>query len=257
MRAIREEEDKGTRMGWVFTPAQETFLQHQQLWDELNRHNGYHLLLDSIFVSALIRHFASQRTLLGVRRDSGKVGMVLVERSRFGFWQTFQPSQAPLGLILLDDKTDVTEQIDDLIRALPGYAVGFAALQQDLEFSAFGTVAMSPQVERLKYIETSRLSVQGTFADYWSSRGKDLVENLAKRQRRLIRQGLQWEFASESRHDCMESCIQAYGHLEGKGWKTGHGTAVTATNTQGLFYRQILENFCLHGRRDCLSTVIR
>ena len=95
-------------MGWVFRSARNTFDEYRERWDEINKRCGNHILLDSVFVGALIRHFASDQTLLGISNDDSKPGMLIVDKVRPGFWQTFQPSQGPLGLILLVMET-VTE----------------------------------------------------------------------------------------------------------------------------------------------------
>src|SRR4051794_15722201 len=111
-------------MTWHFRSAREEFSRYQSIWDGLNRARGNHPLLDSMFVGALIRHFGSQETLMGIEDDDNNPGMVILEKPRRGFWQTFQPSQGPLGLFLLANDEGIDRQIANLIRSLPGYALG-------------------------------------------------------------------------------------------------------------------------------------
>ena len=87
---------------WKILPAA-AFEAHRELWDSLNRRNADHPLLDSGFVEGLLRDFGSKGTRLAVSLDRDRPGMALVERKSLGSWQTFQPSQAPLGLIMMGD----------------------------------------------------------------------------------------------------------------------------------------------------------
>jgi hypothetical protein len=234
-------------MGWVFRSAYESFDQYREMWDEINRTQGNHILLDSIFVRPLIRYFASQEALLGISEDPRNPGMVLVDKIKKGLWQTFQPSQSPLGLILFGNKDNVLGQIRALMHSLPGYALGFAVLQQDPDVSVFRDLNRSQMIEILEYTKTARVTLTGTFEDYWKRRGRDLVDNLARRCRHLTSKGIQFELVVDRHPGRVAECIQEYGTLEGIGWKSRQGTAVTADNRQGLFYREMLEDFCRDG----------
>src|SRR5262245_30798237 len=116
-------------MGWHFEKARDGFHKHRERWDKINKRCGNHILLDSAFVDCLIHHFASDETLLGLADDDRKPGMVILEKVRSGFWQTFQPSQSPLGPILLGNSGEVERQTTELIRSIPGYCVEFSITQ--------------------------------------------------------------------------------------------------------------------------------
>jgi hypothetical protein len=173
--------------------------------------------------------------------------MVLVEKSGKGFWQTFQPSQGPLGLILLGSQGDVVDRVRELMRCLPWYALGFAVLQQDPDFTVFKPLNHCTGVEILEYVQTARLSLQGTFEEYWQSRSKNLRHNLDRQRRLLAKQGMKLELMTTRGASRVAQCLQEYGRLEGAGWKAEQKTAITADNSQGAFYRHILENFCSQG----------
>jgi Acetyltransferase (GNAT) domain len=214
------------------------------MWDEINGVHGNHLLLDSNFVEPLVRYFGGTNTLLGLERGLGSPAMVLMNRTRRGMWQTFQPSQAPLGLILLSASTDGPRQVRRLLRALPGYALGLGVLQQDPDITVFRGMTERRGVEVVQYIETARVSVNRSFEDYWNLRGSDLVENVARRKRRLERLGIRFELLEDREPGRVSESVAEYGRLESTGWKASQGTAVTAENQQGCFYREILERFC-------------
>jgi len=46
-------------MSWEFAPARDVFEARRHEWDALNRSRGDHVLLNSDFVAALLRHFGS------------------------------------------------------------------------------------------------------------------------------------------------------------------------------------------------------
>jgi hypothetical protein len=234
-------------MRWIFQNARENFDQHRSTWDDLNRARGNHILLDSIFVGGLIRHFGSKDTLLGVADDDRNPGMVIAENLRSGFWQTFQPSQGPLGLILLRNKEGVESQIARLISSLPGYPLEFSVMQQDPDSSVFRNLGGYQAVETLDYINTSRIDVSGSFEDYWKARGRYYIDDLRRQTRRLQEQGIEMEFVTDRDPSRMGECVRDYGRLEAVGWKGEEGTAVTAENRQGLFYREVLESFSEKG----------
>ena len=234
-------------MKWVFHSAQESFGRYQKVWDELNQAHTNHLLLDSRFIDPLIRYFGSPDTLLGISKSFSYPGMVLVERNRKNFWRTFQPAQAPLGPILLGNSDNLETQMNRLMCSLPGYALGFGVTQQDPEKTYFHGLTENSKIEYVPYIKTARLTLNGTFDEYWRARGRDLSGNLRKRSNRLEKSGVEVEMRVMRDVKDVADCLVQYGKLEGMGWKGREGTAVTIENVQGAFYQDMLERFCENG----------
>ncbi len=228
-------------MSWKFYPALDAFDGHRRLWGEVNANRGGLVLLDPAFVGLAVRHFASPRTLLAVSEGPGGSSLALVEPRRPGFWETFQPSQAPLGLALLPPGADGRRAVRDLVRSLPGWALALAVLRQDPDLP---TVQPSePDMEPVDYITTSRLVLAGTFEDYWKSRSHNLVHNLARQRRRLAEQGVRLRLVTSRRPEEMAEGVRIYAAMETAGWKGHQGSAVAADNPQGHFYRDLLESF--------------
>ncbi|HET9253175.1 MAG TPA: GNAT family N-acetyltransferase [Candidatus Eisenbacteria bacterium] len=234
-------------MSWKLQPARAAFEEHRAFWDDLNRRGSGHVLLDSAFIAPLVRQFGSERTLLAVNTDPSSPGAMLLEARRGGFWNTFQPSQAPIGLALLPGSPDPSRPVRELMSRLPGYALEIGILQQDPEISDFRAAPPSGLVRVAPYIETARVSVRGSFSEYWNARGKDLKTNLERRVRRLDRQGIRHEVQIVRTADRIPEAIRDYARLEGTGWKAGMGTAVSSDNDQGRYYRDVLEALCERG----------
>lgn len=230
-------------MRWSVHAGLDKFDQLRDRWDALNLSRNNHILLDSGFVSILLRHAESRDVVLAVNEDAEKPAMALLERKAPGVWETFQPSWAPLGLFLCGEGDHAGESVLSLIRALPGYALQLSVLQQDPTYSAFTGVDNCVGIEKSDYAQTARIKLAGTFQDYWDTREQKFRKNNDRRRRRLAEAGSVDVNIIRDPAD-VKDAIYEFGRLESKGWKADGGTAVAADNAQGHLYRAVLEYFC-------------
>lgn len=226
--------------------AADGFQRHAAEWDQLNRARYRTALLESHFIAPLIDCFgAADLHLLLARDAAGTVAAGLLQHHGPGHWETFQPSQAPLGPWLQTAEAG-TELAPRALRQLPGCALLLSLTQQDPRLLARPGAAPSLQV--LDYIETAHIDIDCGWDEYWARRGKNLRHGVKKQLKRLEEEGV------ALRVDClrgaaeMAQAIREYGALEQAGWKADGGTAVGADNLQGKFYRLMLENFARQGR---------
>ena len=222
-------------MKWEFLKGQDAFQAHREQWDALNASIQNHILLDSDFWIPLVRLFGHEELYLGISDSCDYPGMILVEQVGAGQWTTFQPSQAPLGPILLANPSNVEQQLRALIRGLPGLALSVGITQQDPDYTVIGPIHSQRNLEFLDYITTPRISLHDTFEAYWNARGKDLVGNLARRKKRLDEQGVKVYLSENRTAQDVGKAIHIYGQFEASGWKGTEGTAVQADNAQGAF----------------------
>jgi hypothetical protein len=173
--------------------------------------------------------------------------MALVTKKSFGRWETFQPSQAPLGLVVVDKNQDSHEPLMGLLCSLPEPALQVGILQQDPEFSAFSAASNDPRMECLEFIQTPRLPIIGTFEEYWRGRSKNLKHNLTRQRKRLAEQARRLELVVHREAGNVCAAVHEFGQLESAGWKGREGTAIDKNNSQGRFYRDVLEAFCATG----------
>jgi hypothetical protein len=234
-------------MNWIFQPAQKLFEEVKHDWDRLNRSSHNHILIDSDFVEPLLHHFGHPGILLGISQDSQRPGMVLVEKKHPGCWQTYQPSQAPLGLVVLGGRKCAAEEVLEMMRGLPGFALQLSVLHQDPDYSSFLGDSMAQNQEVLEYLQTGRLRITGCFEDYWKTRSSDLRQNLARRLRRLEQKGEKLELVIHRSPDGIAELIKTYARMESQGWKGEEGTAITEVGAQGRFYHDVMERFCARG----------
>jgi hypothetical protein len=229
-------------MSWTLYPARE-FARHSGDWTRLHASlapTQASALLAAEFVAPLIEQFGRGDELLACLRDGGTVcAMAIVHPSRRGAWSTFQPAQAPVGLWLQEDGRDTATLARGLLGALPGFPLLLALTQMDPMLVP--RPAEGPCTRTLDYIDTARVTLAGSFEDYWNARGKNLRGNLKKQRARLEREGIATRMVIERAPEAMAQAVADYGRLETTGWKGNEGTAVSSENAQGRYYRAMLE----------------
>lgn len=229
-------------MSWTLKPVAE-FSEHAEIWDGLNDAAMNTPLLSSSFVLPLLTEFADEADKLAIyRSEDGISAMAIITKSRTGAWRTFQPSQSPLGIWLQNEDFDLETAVTALFKALPSGTLQFSITQ--LDPALIGRPEKSSTVSTIDYIQTARVTLKGSFEDYWAARGKNLRQNLKRQRNRLQREETPVEFRIISATEDVSDAIAAYGKLESAGWKNSGGTAISADNAQGRFYTRLLENFC-------------
>ncbi len=190
-----------------------------------------------------LEEFSDGKEILAVCAQGGTpMAMGLLRRERPGMWQTFQPSQLPLGAFLIRPGESSQHIVDHLIRSLPGVGLSFAVTQQDPDI--LPRPEASRTVNTLNYIDTARLNVVDSFDKYWATRGKNLRHNVKRQKAKLSEEGIGVRLELLNRPEEVPGAIVDYGRLESAGWKAQEGTAVSPDNAQGRFYRKVFETFC-------------
>jgi len=233
-------------MSWSIHPIQE-FAAHSSAWDTLAQSRVGAPFLRSGFIQPALAAFGRGDELLCLYAAQGqlRIAMILTKQGK-GMWQTFQPSQLPLGAFLSDGSVDIELVAPSLWRKLPGLCLGLGLTQLDPSFDPRPADSLKRQSK--DYIQTAWVDISGSFDAYWEARGKNLKQNTRKQRNKLQTEGI------EPRLECLQAvadmgpAIEQYGRLESAGWKTADGTAIHPDNEQGRFYRQMLESFAAQGR---------
>lgn len=223
-------------MKWTCHPAS-AFADWSAAWDQLNERHARLPFFDSRFIAAALRWFgAPQLQLLIGSRQGTPLAMGLFAPRGRGLWDTWQPSQLPLGAWLCRPELSRQAASAGMMQALPGVALAIGFTQQDPLITP-----REPGGHTLDYVPTARVAIRGSFDDYWAARGKNLKHNIKRQQAKLTQQGLTAQLEVIERSDEVASALAQYGALEAASWKAGFGTAITPDNTQGRFYREVLE----------------
>jgi CelD/BcsL family acetyltransferase involved in cellulose biosynthesis len=233
------------KLAWHITPANR-LPEFREAWDDLNRrlHNG-HPLLDSRFVAPLVQHFGAATDRLVVGTQRGKpVAMALLTPKRFGVWQTFLPSQAPIAPVLLERGVAP----ERLLAGLGPTALCIDFLQQDPHFSRLDPARPRSTRWFASHGTTTSVRLQGAFDDYWQARSKKLRYNIGRSLRQLDVEGVVMTVRERQLTDELQQAVATYGVLESLGWKGQAGTALHPSNAQGRFYRDVLAAFAQEGQ---------
>lgn len=232
-------------MGWTLHPIDE-FNNHADRWRYLNLEAAASPLLDQVFISPLLQVFGTGREVLASYEKSGQTrAMAILAPHGRNAWGTFQPSQAPLGPWVHTADMDWQELLPELIKKLPGFPLVLGITQQDPDLVS--RPQDSGEMKTLDYIQTARISIQGSFEDYWNTRGKNLRQNMKKQRNKLDKSGVTTRLQVSTTREEVAKAIADYGRLEMAGWKATGGTAIHPDNAQGQFYRTMLELFCGQG----------
>lgn len=235
----------GRPMKWTIEPAA-AFGHRATQWRALNAATLASPLLEPEFVAPLLAHLGKGEVLASCEHGGETVAMALLSRRRAGTWETFQPSQAPVGMWLQQPGLDTGVLMAGLLRALPGFPLVLSLLQRDPALEA--RPANSAGVSTMDYIATARVTVSGSFDDYWAGRGKNLRSNLKKQRTRLAKEGIVTRMDAVTDAGQAAAAIADYARLEQSGWKAEQGTAVRTSTAQGRFYTTLFESACARGQ---------
>jgi hypothetical protein len=228
-------------MPWSLVPAAD-FPRHEAAWNRLNAARGDVPFLQAGFIAPLLAAFGDARVQLAVcAGGEDTIAMTFVTRKSTFEWETWQPSQLPLGPWVMRAGEDIALLAGSLLRALPGWGLALGVTQ--LDPMLVPRPAAGVGITTLDYIDTGWIAIKGTFDDYWESRGKNLRTNMRKQRKKLKTDGEGAGFEIVAAAEAMADAVAGYGALESAGWKAALGTAIHPDNAQGRFYRAMLENF--------------
>jgi hypothetical protein len=233
-------------MKWELHPVGR-FARDAERWDTLQRAVGAMPFHESAFLRPLLDEFGSGREVVAFCEDKeASCAATIMTPRGYGMWETFQPSQLPLGAWIASPATDIAATLAALLRRLPGFALLAGATQLDPRLQP--RPENSSRLHTLDYVDTAWVDVAGDFEAYWQARGKNLRQNVRKQRTKLNADALDARLECLTAASDVAACIREYGELESSGWKASSGTAVHPDNAQGRFYRLMLENFCALGR---------
>lgn len=215
-------------------------------WDRLNAERGDLPFLSAQAMDCALHTFGNgtERLLVG-RLGREHVALFLLVPLGTGRWQTFQPSQIPLGAWVAQAGLSLQGMARSLIRGPLRFSLSLSITQVDPRLAEREDDLADS--ESGDYIETGWIDLQGTFVDYWNARGKNLRQNMRKQKNKLAAENVVGQMRSIEGPADMAAAIARYGALESAGWKASRGTAIHPDNAQGRFYTTLLEGSAQRG----------
>ena len=215
-------------------------------WDRLNGLRMNLPFMSATAMGAALAAFGSGDERLFVCRQGDQIVamFLLVPQGRWR-WATFQPSQIPLGAWVADPSLNVEALARSLVKGPLRACLALSITQIDP--LAAPRTADTPNTQHSDYVDTAWIDVNGSFADYWAARGKNLRQNLRKQRNKLATDGVQTRKQLLTEPHQMAPALARYGALESSGWKADKGTSIHPDNAQGRFYTQLFVDAATRG----------
>lgn len=233
-------------MTWKIYPLQH-LREHRESWDNLVQNSCKLPFLETDFILPLLDHFSQGKELLAVDHagPEWRIATIILP-NRFGMWNTFQPSQLPLGAWIGPRESakdgNWTSCIHDLLKILPNINLGLGLTQLDSLFHTIPKTSLRQHTQ--DYIDSAWIDVISTFEEYWNTRGKNIKQNIKKQQNKLSLANINLTHECITTPTEVENAIEIFCTLEQSGWKANQGTALARKTSQSAFYASMLENFC-------------
>ena len=141
------------KVKWTILPFASLPGGHAAVWNSLNAKSGNLPFLETRFLLPLVHEIAEQAPRLALCHDGrdGLLAAALLQQAGFGQWETFQPSQLPLGAWLVAPGEDGVRLARALLQSLPALRLGLS--QQDPRLHA--RPAGNALLGLVDYIDTS------------------------------------------------------------------------------------------------------
>ncbi len=232
-------------MKWAFYPVS-VFEQHVIAWDALNVCGSNSPLLSSYFLIASLQAFKSGEEKLAILGEPDQPdAMCILVKHGYLIWNTFQPTQAPIGFWLMRPGINLEEALTGLLHALPGFSLAVGLTQLDPLL-----LPRPPTSDRLltfDYIDTGHMVLNGDYGTYWEARSSHLRKDMRHVRNRLEKDGLNCQIKCITDPGEVNFAVKHFARMECSGWKGTLGTAVQFNSAQGKFYVNLLQSFCKVG----------
>ena len=122
-------------MTWTLQPIAQ-FADFADQWDALARSRPGTPFLESVFLQPAVEIFGRGDERLCLNHVNGQLRAAgILQPGRKGMWQTFQPSQLPLGAWITEEGVDLASACSALMGQLPGLALGLGVTSWTQEFT--------------------------------------------------------------------------------------------------------------------------
>lgn len=231
-------------VSWQLTPAAD-FAAVAPQWQALCDATLRTPLLSADFVATALLHFGSGDELVCIASSpDGPVAGAILQRKNPLVWQTFQPSQMPLGPWLQPIGSDFAAAAQSLLRRLPLPAAVLAMTQMDPDFYPRPA---GNTVEVLDSITTGKTRLAADMQQFMLVGGangnKSLVSELMRRMRKAEKDHGPITLEKVATVEAAEEFVSQYASTESRGWKGLAGTALIPKAKQANFYADLMRRF--------------
>ena len=231
-------------VSWHFTRATD-FASVAARWQALCDATLRTPLLSADFVATALLHFGRGDELVCIASgpDGPVAGAILYRKNRL-VWQTFQPSQMPLGPWLQPVGCNFAALSLSLLAHLPLPAAVLAVTQLDPDFYARPT---GKNFEVLDSITTGKTIVAADMQQFMKVGGANgnqrLASELMRRMRKAEKDHGPIILDKETAVAAADEFVSQYASMESRGWKGLAGSALAPRDRQANFYTDLMRRF--------------
>lgn len=230
---------------WEFHSAK-VFERFAVEWDDIAHEDSRAPVLSAVFLASLLKEFGTGRELIavGYRRESARA-MAVLRRKYGAFWETFHPAQSPLGAWVHRSPDTLESIVQGVLDGLPGFAlaIGITGLDPELARRPDDCETVTTQ----DWSRVSRITLFGSFDEFWASRAKNL-RNTIKRQRSLLENdGKVLGLDIVTRPADVAGALDDYARLEASTASGAPAAQDHSHSPEGRSYRILFEEFCRRG----------
>ena len=225
-----------------------TFATVRSEWDELARAVDAPPFLRPTWFQAWWTAFGSgSLDIVALRRD-GRLAAVLPLSRRLGVVRSLSNWHQPEFGVVARDAAARQELADALLRTSRAPISLRVVDAQGADGEALRAAARpaGTRVQTRVQLRSPYLDIEGDWAGYQATLGGEMYRNIRRRRRRMSERG---EIAGrvEDRWERFDDALALGFRLEGSGWKTEAGTAITSDAATHAFYMEIARWAAAHG----------
>ena len=220
------------------------------LLERLNDNKYYHSehpFLESRFVLPLLKYFPHEDIFLAEYQEQGKIICAFVMSSQSKF--TAAPyvdgvSQIPLSYI---DESISSSKLNkifaSLFKVMPKcyFAINIESQDPDLTSADKFDAVNHTIIEECASNTSIPAGIE--FEQYWQERSKKVRKEIGRHLRVIERDGFSVSYTVLDDLSDLGEGFQQYCRLESTGWKGEQGSAMTTSNDQGRFYKEVVSGF--------------
>jgi CelD/BcsL family acetyltransferase involved in cellulose biosynthesis len=229
-------------LSWKFMPATE-FPSISREWQQLCNRSLRSPLLSADFIEVALRHFGrGDEMICFAETATGTVAATILQRKNYLVWDSFQPSQMPLGSWLQLRELDFPAMLKSLLHTLPLPTVMLAVTNLD---SRFWPRPKGEALLTVDAITTGEIELPDSSEEFMQSLN---CKPFNRRMRKAEREIGPLSLTTQTEADAVDAYVNLYASMECRGWKGASGTALAPNNGQTKFYADLLRRFAATGR---------
>jgi CelD/BcsL family acetyltransferase involved in cellulose biosynthesis len=230
---------------WQILPISE-FPSVAGKWQDLCDRSLHSPLLSSAFVEVALAHFGQGNELICFGETKyGVIAAAILQSKNRLVWETFKPSQMPMGAWLMLPQLDFSSLLQSCLEALPFSTLMLGVLEVD---SLFFRQPTGPRILSLDSLVTGEIVLPDSLSKYLGTLEQKPLSGLMRRRRKAEKEIGTLSLTTQLSSASAEVFVNQFAEMESRGWKGDVNTALVPGDTQSKFYIDLMHRFGMSGQ---------